>query len=326
MAFTFGFYNSSNHDRKYNAIQMGQIFDGIIYDGVYSTVGNCFVVRATELERTVIVGSGRAWFDRTWNYNDSDMVLEAPQSDILMNRIDTIVIDVWGEESHRTNSIKWVTGTPGTNAVKPTLINQLGHKQYPLAHVLRRPNVETISQADITNTIGTSECPFVTGPLDHITIDNLLLQWQAQWNDYYSEQVADMNATNALWKQQWEEFYELYTSEMEETEDAWKTQWATWFNEYTTSNSESLQAWMESQKESILTWFNDLQVILGENTAVNLANEILALKKRTTKLEEFNDILSTEYLVYHALEDDSGNPIIDESDNLIEGRIIFQIK
>lgn len=326
MAFTFGFYNSSNHDRKYNAIQMGQIFDGIIYDGVYSTVGNCFVVRATELERTVVVGSGRAWFDHTWNYNDSDMVLEAPQSDILMSRIDAIVIDVWSDEVSRTNSIKWVMGTPGTNAARPTLIKQLGHNQYPLAYVLRRPNIETISQADITNMIGTSECPFVTGPLEHITIDNLLLQWEAQWNEYYAEKVQDMDATSELWKQQWTEFYALYTSEMEETENTWKTQWATWFNEYTTSNSESFQAWMESQKESILNWFNNLQVILDENAAVNLAEAILALQKRTSKLESFNNTLSTEYSIYHSIEDDSGDPIIDESDDPIEGRIIFEIK
>lgn len=326
MAFTFGFYNSLNHDRKYNAIQMGQIFDGIIYDGVYSTVGNCFVVRATELERTVIVGSGRAWFDHTWNYNDSDMVLEAPQSDILMNRIDAVVLDVNYAEISRTNNIMWVIGTPATNPVKPTLIKQLGHNQYPLAYVLRRSNVETISQADITNTIGTEECPFVTGPLEHITIDNLILQWGAQWDDYYNAQVEDMAEANTLWKQQWEEFYELYTTQMNETEQEWKTQWANWFNDYTTSNSEAFQTWMEEQKENILIWFEQLQAILDENVAVSLANAILALQKRATDLEKFDKILSTEYAVYHPIDDEDDEPILDDSGNTIDGRIIFEIK
>ncbi len=35
MSVTFGFYNSVNGDRKYDAIQMSSIFDGIIRDGVF---------------------------------------------------------------------------------------------------------------------------------------------------------------------------------------------------------------------------------------------------------------------------------------------------
>lgn len=38
MAFTFGFYNSLNGDRKYNAEQVSSIFDGLISDGVYDTM------------------------------------------------------------------------------------------------------------------------------------------------------------------------------------------------------------------------------------------------------------------------------------------------
>lgn len=325
MAFTFGFYNSLNHDRKYNAIQMSQIFDGMILDGVYSTVGNHFIVRAAPTASTVIVGSGRAWFDHTWNYNDSDMILTAPQSDILMNRIDAIILDIYSAEQSRTNDIIWVQGVPATNPAKPTLIKQLGHTQYPLAYVLRKPNVETITAADITNAVGTSECPFVTGLLEHISIDQLLTQWRAQWDEYYNVQVADMDATSTLWKQQWQQFYELYTADMNATGASWKEQWETWFDSYTESSSEALRLWMDAEKETILTWFEDLQDILNGDVAVNLANEIIALKKRADILEEFDDILSTEFAVYHGIDDAAGNGITDNSGNVIEGKIIFEI-
>ena len=33
MAVTYGFYNSSNGDRKYNALQFSRLFEGIIRDG-----------------------------------------------------------------------------------------------------------------------------------------------------------------------------------------------------------------------------------------------------------------------------------------------------
>ena len=39
MSVTYGFYNSINGDRKYNALEMSSIFDGIIVDGVYMSIG-----------------------------------------------------------------------------------------------------------------------------------------------------------------------------------------------------------------------------------------------------------------------------------------------
>ena len=70
MAFTCGFFNSQNGDRKYNAEQMASIFDGLIKDGVYDTVGDIFAVTpGTGMQ--VRVGSGRAWFAHTWNNNDA---------------------------------------------------------------------------------------------------------------------------------------------------------------------------------------------------------------------------------------------------------------
>ena len=64
MAFTCGFFNSENGDRKYNAEQMSAIFDGIIADGVFTTIGDHMAVSAgTGMQ--VLVGTGKAWFDHT---------------------------------------------------------------------------------------------------------------------------------------------------------------------------------------------------------------------------------------------------------------------
>lgn len=56
MAVTSGFFNSSNHDRVYNNIQMGQIFDGIINDGVLPNFEDHLVVKSGS-GMQVIVGS-----------------------------------------------------------------------------------------------------------------------------------------------------------------------------------------------------------------------------------------------------------------------------
>ena len=74
MAFSYGFYNSLNGDRKYDSEDLSRMFDGIIYDGVIGAVGDTFAVKAGT-GNTVNVSSGRAWFNHTWTYNDAPMLL-----------------------------------------------------------------------------------------------------------------------------------------------------------------------------------------------------------------------------------------------------------
>lgn len=45
MSVTYGFYNSIKGDRKYNALEMSSIFDGIIVDGVYMSIGDALNVK-----------------------------------------------------------------------------------------------------------------------------------------------------------------------------------------------------------------------------------------------------------------------------------------
>lgn len=193
MAFSYGFYNSVNHDRVYNAIQMSQLFDGLINDGVYATYGDHFLVRENPSESdSVIVGVGRAWFDHTWNYNDNAHLMYGDRSEIMLDRWDAIVIDI--NEDTRTNQLLWIKGAPGSNPNKPTLVKMLSHHQYPLAYLLRKPNAKIIEQRYIQNCVGTSECPFVTGIIETIDTDDLIMQWTADWQanvlKYYNDTVA----------------------------------------------------------------------------------------------------------------------------------------
>ena len=47
MAVTYGFYNSVSGDRKYDARQIASIFDGVILDGVYQSIGTALIVTAS---------------------------------------------------------------------------------------------------------------------------------------------------------------------------------------------------------------------------------------------------------------------------------------
>ena len=114
MSVTFGFYNSKEGDRRYDAIQMSSIFDGIIQDGILQHVGTAMVVKESEA-MIINVGVGRAWFNHTWTLNDALLPLVVPQSEILLNRYDAVVLEVDSREAVRANDIKIIKGTPASN-------------------------------------------------------------------------------------------------------------------------------------------------------------------------------------------------------------------
>lgn len=191
MAFTFGFYNSLNGDRKYNAEQISAIFDGLISNGVYDTIGQLFAVKpGTGMQ--VTVGTGRAWFDHTWNDNDSVLPLFVDAADITLARYDTVVLEVNAGINVRTNTIKIVKGTAGTNPVKPTLTNSGSIHQHALAHIRIPGGATSITASMIQNVVGTSECPFVTGIIQTAQIDALFQQWEGEFDEWFENVQATL--------------------------------------------------------------------------------------------------------------------------------------
>ena len=185
MAVTSGFYNSVNGDRKYNALQMSSIFDGIIEDGVYNSIGDRFSLTAKG-KNTVIVGTGRAWFNHSWTLNDADYPLEIDPAEVVLNRYDAIVIEVNGSAAVRNNSIKVIKGTAGSSPSKPSMAKGEGEIwQHPLGYIYVPAGASSITQSNIEYAVGTSECPFVVAAVQSVDIDALVAQWSDQFNTWF---------------------------------------------------------------------------------------------------------------------------------------------
>jgi len=206
MTLTYGFYDSSSSDRVYNAKQFGSIFDGIIEDGVYAGIGDKFmVVEDSPVSMDVIVGTGRAWFNHTWTLSDATISKTLATADALLNRIDVVYLEVNEDSGTRANSINVLTGTPASSPVAPTLTNTASIHQYPLAHVYVGAAVTSVSQANITNKVGTTETPFVAGIIDYVTTNEIVAQWEAEWDDWFQDIIdqlsteAETNLQNQIW-------------------------------------------------------------------------------------------------------------------------------
>lgn len=133
MAVTGGYFNAIDHDRLYNAEDVGSLLDGIISDGILNTYGSHFEV-THDTGLNVVVGSGRGWFKQTWIKNDDNITLTA-ESNISGNpRYDTVAIDINKTDGVRANTIIIVKGTDDPSGAE--LIDEAAHKQYPLANLL----------------------------------------------------------------------------------------------------------------------------------------------------------------------------------------------
>lgn len=186
MSISYGFYNSVNHDRRYNANQMASIFDGVITDGVYHSIGDAFSV-TPGTGMNVNVAPGRAWFDHTWTSNDAILVVELTAAHQVYDRIDAIVLRVDGDK--RTNSIVAKAGTASSAPVKPTMTNDDNKKihEHPLAYVRVNHGTTDIKPANIQFVVGTSECPFVAGVQNGVDIDALVANWKLEFDILFAK-------------------------------------------------------------------------------------------------------------------------------------------
>lgn len=269
MSVSSGFFNSLNGDRKYNAAQMSAIFDGLIIDGVFASIGTAFAVKAAG-GLTVNVGIGKAWFDHTWTVNDSILPMTAPEAEVLLDRIDAVVLEVNGMKSVRENTIKFVKGNPSSAPSRPTLTNEGNVHQYPLCYIYRKYGTAVINQADITPMVGTESTPFVTGILQTISLDELLGKWQDEldrFTDARSQEVDDWIAQE-------------------------ESDFTTWFNKMKADLQQEqavLDQWIASEQADFLAWYNQMKDQLSGDVAGNLQLEIDKEEVKRILLVGFED-------------------------------------
>lgn len=201
MAVTFGFYNSRNGDRIYNAQQMSSIFSGIIRDGVFEH----FPAENQHLHvdwldghvgENVVIGPGRAWLNNTWTDNDSNLVMQlaAPNPNPNIERIDAIVLEINKTNNSdftanmseavpgRSNKFIVLKGTEASpsDVVKPALRNGNGIYQHYIALVRVSANSE---HHYITNMVGANDgTPYIIGAVQSVSTADVLQAWTQAFN------------------------------------------------------------------------------------------------------------------------------------------------
>ena len=169
MSVTYGFFNSLNGDRVYNADQMSEYFKGLITDGVYELVGNGMQVLAAGSGMTVNVQSGRAIIDCRWIDNNGVKPIEITPANPILDRWSAVIIRL--NYTDRIITIETVDGEAAANPEIPELTNTSTVKEMYLAAIYVSAGSSSISQSSIKDMR-----TFVTGLIDQM-LSNMLDQW-----------------------------------------------------------------------------------------------------------------------------------------------------
>ena len=214
MAITYGFFNAikqsdGTYDRTYNSDQISAMFEGLLTDGVFESVGDALIV-TEKSGLTVEIGTGRAWIGDRWMKNDAKLDITLAAAHLTLNRWSAIVIRA--DYSNRTISIVEKAGTPATTPTKPTMTYNDSIKEKCLAYVYVGKSVTSVTQINITDCRADNNvCGWVTGVIQQVDTSQLFLQYQAA----YEQQLANMQAWQAEQELAFSTWFSTLTSQLQ---------------------------------------------------------------------------------------------------------------
>lgn len=280
MAVRYGYFNSVDGDRKYNAEDMTMYFKGLVSDGVYQTIGNMFVVHAGS-GLAVTVGTGRALVNMHWIENTAILNLDLGTASVSADTYKLIILRCDISDSVRSCSIAVKDSVNGTiNLTNDETITELC-----LARVRIRKNASTISQSDIRDYRGSSYCPWITGLIKQVDVSQL----NAQFYKFYEEQTAELEAYMTEQKASFDSWLASLQSELQVNTKLKKYQYS---YETTTEESEIPLISNYEDGDVLLVHINGVLYVEGDEYTIDTANNQISLAKSVTK-----DNLITQILI-----------------------------
>jgi hypothetical protein len=197
MAVRSGFWNSNGSDiRRYYNSDFSHLISLLINDGVSQNYGGS-LIPTTGNGMTVVIQTGEAWFNDIWLRNDTDLVIDIDAAPIVAgySRLDAIAIKIDASSGVRDGTIVYMAGTPtaGTPTL-PEMVDTADIHWHILASVLVKTNDTSIPRERITNYVGSNTAPLITGLLETVSAEDLIQQWQAEFNSWNSNKQAEFEA------------------------------------------------------------------------------------------------------------------------------------
>lgn len=171
-------------------------FEGVITEGVFANWGDAFKATVTD-ESTVTIGSGKAWISGKWIQNDSVYQMPIKVSDYASStepRTVVVCLDLKVEPYYRFAKFtieeqrNYYSYTDMLNVITD---RNTGRNTLVLFALNFAAGDSSIQQTNITNLVGSAWCPYVTAPVQTVTVDDIRNKWNASYEALMKDIVGN---------------------------------------------------------------------------------------------------------------------------------------
>lgn len=299
MGENYSFFNSKEHDRKYNARNWADYFFPLFKSGVFN--GSLQVVAVDGMR--VKINPGYAWIDG-YSYHLTDvggLELNVETASGNMNRTDSVVIRLdltnrWVKALYKAGSYYAGEPVPPAPEITATI------HEIVIAHINVSAGKTEVTQDMIEDTrMDPVLCGWVCGAVQQITFEQIYEQFKAFQKNKENEIKGKVNEFEA-WKSG---FIEDQESELETKNRKWTEQFEALLGEleiFKTNATREFDGWLAGNtnnwEDEFYTWFGNLKEKLTENVAINLQSQIgnmseLKTEDKTSLTAAVNEVKDT---------------------------------
>lgn len=319
MSENYSFFNSKDHDRKYNAKDWADYFKPLFKTGVFN--GDLQVVADEGM--AVKIKPGYAWIDGYAYHLTDELVLDLETASGNMNRIDSIVVRLdltnrWIKACCKTGNYYANAPTPPVPTMTATI------HEIVISHISVPAGTTQITQDLVEDTRMNGDiCGWVCGAVEQIDFEQITVQFKSFMEKYESDlnlRFETLQNYETDKKAQFDTFQqELYEKE-NELHKQHKADIANYFEQLQERGNNELTTLIQQfidfrnvNEFDFLEWFEKIKGVFSTDAAGKLLLEIDKLTEQVNAIEEMLLLgrVTTKLLT------DSGNYITDSIGNPI---------
>ena len=193
MAQKYGFFNSINNDRVYDASDVASFLTKFFTNGVFN---NGLGVSAND-NMTISVAIGSANINGYCYENTEILTLDIAEADSELNRIDSVICRL--DLNNRQIMIQILDGETATTPSQPSIIKSNNIYDLRLANILISAGTTRITTDMITDTRFGDDCGNVVQAVQSLSTEDIFKQynsWFTTWFDNVKGQLSTDVAGN----------------------------------------------------------------------------------------------------------------------------------
>jgi len=191
MAQKYGFFNSVNNDRVYDASDVAGFLKKFFTNGIFN---NSLGVSAND-NMTISVATGNANINGYGYENTESLILDIDEADNELSRIDSVIIRL--DLTNRQITTQILEGQYATTPSQPSITRNNSIYDLRLANISVPAGTTRITADMITDTRFGSDCGNVTQAVLELDTSDIFNQYQTWFTDWFQnlqDQLDDNQA------------------------------------------------------------------------------------------------------------------------------------